>query len=276
MTTHLSHFNSQLSTQTRIELVIFFLMSLFLQTSCGGGGSVPGVTIPPPVATQPNYRAADLATSGVNASIARSGPAISGATSGLSSARNLRGPGKVTSAGGQYAAATAIDAPATTNNKAERAKAPTPFAMPSVNIPKGGGGSGAGGSQGQSSAPALGGDTKTSAATEGSGAAPTQNTGSDVASAGYSSGGGAGASAATAEEGGSLGGGFGGGGGGIKHGGSEVSFARAGSMPDGTVLNINDPEDYFTRVDLGQSIFKVIQTRYRDIDAGWIREETRH
>jgi hypothetical protein len=52
-------------------------------------------------------------------------------------------------------------------------------------------------------------------------------------------------------------------------GSSELAFGEQGAAGDGGTLSLDDPADYFTRLGLGDNLFKIVERRYRSTSANW-------
>lgn len=211
------------------------------------------------------------------------GQAIQSLVSGGSTVGANGGPGAVVSTGvdtsqsnpilaGERSAAKASDS-ATGSGSSPNSTAAASGVISSLNNPtaakaaKSGGGSGS--SSGSENSGGIGANSSTSSSAA-TAALATGGSDPNASSGAYASGGGAGAGGFGSDSGGlgegrgiSLGSG---------NGSAEMAFGKGGASGgpgDGTILPINDPEDYFTRLDLSVDLFKDVTKRYQQIDIKW-------
>lgn len=257
------------------------LLSVPLSTGCGSGaatqvGPAPSsgpcvgqmMTQPPACCTNPSGSGCSTHTPGHGAVGFRiAGAAYSGhtATLALSSAGLLNGPGG-TAANRNLGLADGQGA--TAGNVASGAN-------PAASTGSGGAGSANGGSGGSGAGGgAFGGRSSSLSATGSLSTAPMPDASpTDPGSSGnglgggYTSGSGAGAIAGNGAglhpaSGMGIDGAQG-------SSSSEASFGADTSGADGKTMDSEDPSDYFTRIGLGDNIFKIVERRYRQKSMAW-------
>jgi hypothetical protein len=218
-----------------------------------------GVAITPPPAGVTGCSTTTPGTGPIATTGGTGAGSAGGATTDLGTAQNLVGGSPATGITPQYAGATAGQIAPAAAQLAAAVPATAASVLPTTATAGSAGGSGSGSGSG------LDDGSMTTAAASDPGNSPTIS-GATAADAPYvSNGGGApgGTTASTGKSGFQFGSGFAGPEG---TGAADVAFGNGSSVDP---MASGDPQDYFTRIGIEDSIFKKVERRYRDTSVKW-------
>lgn len=227
----------------------------------GGDGSGSGPSYPPP----PMSKGMEGTQAGAAAGNAGAKANMKNAQEGKSDAPPVLGSAPVlAAASGEDGGKKDDGAPIA---RGSGPVAPPQIGMPTLPKPTGGGGGGGGLPQSSQQASGTQGASTTAAMEAARAAAAAGADGSGT----YSSGGGGGGPAGGGS-GSSAVFGFSGGASGEAGGGHSVADLGGQAPKEGEIAKVDDPEDYFTRIELADNLFKIVEKRYRVKSSDWLHD----